>query len=911
MITLNNMKKAFFIAMTASTLTACLGGDKNTELASLGETGENPGTGGSGGSGGSGGGGSVESCPTGTVEVALGTGAACQVSGTLTSDLTLTSGNTYVLNGKVTVGQETNSDGTGGTRAELTIEPGVTVAGLNANSFLVISRGSSIDASGSASQPIIFTSAAEILRGVNATPIALNEGNTAEWGGIVVNGLAPINGCASGICEAAAEGDAGNYGGADAADSSGTMRYVQVKYAGNIITDDDELNGIAFGGVGSGTTLDYIHVHNGADDGVEFFGGTANIKHLVITGADDDSLDWTKGWRGKAQHVLVMQNDNQPASDQGIEADNNGSDNDATPYAQPTLANVTLIGGNTQGDIGMLLREGTGAKIYNTVVAGFLDFCLDIDQASTYARRDGADGITIESTLLSCGTAFASDTEDGDLEAWFTGQPNNAVATSTLSSFFNGNTENTQTATDVNAIDAWFDVTDYIGAVKSNAAVDNWTLGWTYGINPNPVCPAGTTPNGAGGCIMEGVYTGNITLQSGLDYILRGKVVIGEDQGPDATAPLAGMDAGVLTIDAGVELQGEDANSFLVISRGSQILSNGTKDAPVVMTATNDAGRNLNTDTALWGGVVINGRATINGCAVGICEAAAEGDAGNYGGNDDDDDSGQLYYTVVKYAGNIITDDDELNGIAFGGVGRETEVDYVQVHNGADDGVEFFGGTVRVKHLVVTGSDDDSIDWTKGWRGAIQHAVVVQNDEQLASDQGIEADNNGSDNDAAPFAQPLLSNITLVGGDTNGDIGILLREGTGAKIINVVTEGFNDFCLDLDQASTYSRRDSATPGEGITITSTYLSCGTSYASDTEDGDLQTWFEGQDDNDTGVTTLSAPAGGSHAYINGTNENAVDATDPATLGTWFDATDYIGAVENSGSNWTEGWTVWLNE
>ncbi|MCP5380948.1 MAG: hypothetical protein H6912_01135 [Kordiimonadaceae bacterium] len=909
MTNLRQFRRLLLICMAAASLSAFTScSDKNTELASLGETGENPGTGGSGGSGGGGGGGTVVACPTGTTEVTLGSGKACQITGTLTQDLTLTADNTYLLNGKVTVGQETQSDGTGGTRVQLTVKPGTTIAGLNANSFLVVARGSKINANGNVGQPIIFTSSADVLRGFNANANALSETYTSEWGGIVLNGLATINGCASGICEATGEGDSGLYGGADDDDSSGVLRYVQVRYAGNPITDVDELNGIAFEGVGRGTIVDFVHVHNGADDGVEFFGGTVNVKHLIVTGADDDSVDWTKGWRGKAQYVLAMQNDNQSASDQGIEADNNGDNNDALPYAQPTLANFTLIAGPTRGDIGMLLREGTGAKIYNTVVTGFHDTCLDLDQAATYARRDGADGIVIQSTLLSCDKTFATDAEDGDLAAWFLGQANNSAQTSTLSGFVNGTAENNVTATDVHALDTWFETTDYIGAVKSNSAIDNWTLGWSYAINPNPTCPDGTTSNGAGGCILQGVYTGNIHLAAGLNYFLRGKVVIGDDLGGDAANPIAGRVAGNLTIDAGVTVAGEDPLSFLVISRGSKLNSNGTKNAPVTFTATNDATRNLDTDTSLWGGIVINGRATINGCAVGICEATGEGDSGLYGGNDDDDDSGQMFYTVVKYAGNPITDVDELNGIAFEGVGRGTEVDYVQVHNGADDGVEFFGGTVRLKHLVITGADDDSIDWTKGWRGAIQYAVAVQNDNQSASDQGIEADNNGDNNDATPFAQPLLSNITLVAGATRGDIGMLLREGTGARIVNIVTSGFHDTCLDLDQAATYARRDGA---DGITITSTYLSCATTFASDAEDGDLAAWFNGQANNGTGASTLVAPTGGSHAYINGATENGVTFTNPQTLDAWFDTTTHIGAVDAEANNWLEGWTVWINE
>ncbi len=909
MTNLNQIKKLFLILMAAislSAFTSC--SDKNTELASKGETGDNPGTGGAGGGAGGGGGGTVVQCTAGSTLVTLGTGQACEISGVVTQDMTLSAANTYLLNGKVTIGQETAADGTGGTRVQLNVPAGTTIAGLNENSFLVIARGSKINADGNVGQPIVFTSAADIERGFNASAQALSESFTSEWGGIVINGLATINGCASGICEAVGEGDSGNYGGLDDNDNSGVMRYVQVRYAGNPITDDDELNGIAFEGVGRGTTLDYIHVHNGADDGVEFFGGTADIKHLIVSGADDDSLDWTKGWRGRAQHVLILQNDNQSATDQGIEADNNGDDNDVTPYAQPSISNITLIGGETRGDIGMLLREGTGAKIYNAVVTNFLDGCLDIDHASTYARRDGPDGITIQSTLLGCDQPFVADADDGDLSAWFLGQANNVATPDTLSGFINGVAENGVTVTDVNAIDTWFDTTDYIGAVKSGDVNDNWTLGWSYAINPAPVCPAGTTATGAGGCILQGVYTGTMRLAAGLEYFLRGKVVIGEDLGPDAGAPLGGATPGSLIIDAGVTIAGEDPLSFLVISRGSQIFSNGRADAPVIMTATNDETRNLDTDTSLWGGLVINGRATINGCGVGICEAAGEGDSGNYGGNDDDDDSGQMFYTVVKYAGNPITDDDELNGVAFEGVGRGTEVDYLQVHNGADDGVEFFGGTVRVKHLVITGADDDSIDWTKGWRGAIQHAVVVQNDNQSATDQGIEADNNGDDNDATPYAQPLLSNITLVGGATRGDIGMLLREGTGARIVNIVTANFLDQCLDLDQAATYARRDTA---DGITITSALLSCTTNFAADAEDGDLSAWFLGQPNNSTAASTLVAPAGGSHAFINGATENGVTFTNPQTLDAWFDTTTHIGAVDAEANNWLEGWTVWVND
>lgn len=383
------LKNSLLAAVAAVALVAC--GDDSTELASPGTVADNPGTGtptpdptpdpdpepsvktGRGG---------IEytsdgNCPTGTSEVTVGEQTHCSISGTITDDVTLTSGNIYQLDGKVAIGVDTGADGSAsaGDAATLTIEPGAVIYGATASDVLVISRGSEIQANGSAANPIVFTSALDLdladelgLSDAGThSGSALTEPFTSEWGGLVVNGAASLNTCnQSGTCEADGEGDSGLYGGDDTADSSGTMRYVQVKYAGNPITADDELNGIAFQGVGSGTELDYIHVHNGADDGVEFFGGTAQIKHLVITGADDDSLDWTQGWRGKAQHVIIMQNPAQPASDQGIEADNFGDGNDFLPRAQPQLANMTIVGTRSQGgesDIGILLREGTGANI--------------------------------------------------------------------------------------------------------------------------------------------------------------------------------------------------------------------------------------------------------------------------------------------------------------------------------------------------------------------------------------------------------------------------------------------------------------------------------------------------------------------------------------------------------------------
>ncbi|MBO6506166.1 MAG: hypothetical protein JJ850_06130 [Kordiimonadaceae bacterium] len=958
MTNLDLLKKTLLAAVASSALVAC--GDDSTELASPGIDSPAPapqpepepepepdpepsvkiGRGGIEYT-------SAGNCPTGTTSVTVGEQTHCQLTGPIsapiTSDVTLTAGNIYQLSGQVVIGSDTGADGTAadGASATLTIEPGAVIYGATASDVLVIARGSAIEANGSASDPIVFTSALDLDlsdelgisdQGTHSGAL-LDEPFTSEWGGIVVNGAASINTCnGDGTCEAQGEGDSGLYGGDDDTDSSGTMRYIQVKYAGNPITADDELNGIAFQGVGSGTTLEFIQVHNGADDGIEFFGGTAQAKYVVITGADDDSLDWTQGWRGKAQHVIIIQNPAQPASDQGIEADNFGDGNDFLPRAQPQLSNFTIVGSFSRGgesDVGMLLREGTGANIWNSVVSDMGDACLDIDDTATFTAAGSSatsltGTLTIESTLLGtdCAEVFQSDDNVFDLEAFFTNQANNVVGATSLSNrFINGSAENAVVATDPSAVDAFFDSVDYAGAVASSSAADNWTLNWTYGLNPDPECPSGTTTNTDGACVISGTYTNDLTLVSGLDYILDGRVVFGVDLGPDPANPLATGDAASLTIDPGVTIQGADPQSYLIISRGSQLNSNGTVDAPVTFTALNPETRDLDSDTSLWGGLVINGRATLNTCdGVGLpCEAQGEGDSGLFGGSDDTDDSGQIFYTRVIYAGNPITADDELNGIAFQGVGSGTEIDFLQVHNGADDGIEFFGGTAEAKHVVITGADDDSLDWTQGWRGKIQHLLIIQNPNQPASDQGIEADNFGDGNDFLPRAQPMIANATIVGSLAAGgetDVGVLLREGTGANLWNVVVAQMGDACLDIDDTATFTAAGtSATDLTGtLTIESALLSdsCAEVFQSDDNVFDLEAYFTNQANNQVGTDSLTALAGAEafKTYINGAVEANVTFTDVSAIDSFFDAVTAVGAVPDANNDWTLGWTVWLD-
>ncbi|HEX7048372.1 MAG TPA: hypothetical protein VF275_12445 [Gammaproteobacteria bacterium] len=421
-------------------------------------------------------------------------------------------------------------------------------------------------------------------------------------------------------------------------------------------------------------------------------------------------------------------------------------------------------------------------------------------------------------------------------------------------------------------------------------------------------------------CKLSGTLVGDIDLTADTLWVLSGGVFVGEDAGADAENPIADAETGTLTIEAGTTVIGESGADLLIISRGSQIFANGTAAAPILFTSANAYDNGGSNQRGEWGGLVISGRAPINGCDAGtaICEAEGEGSSGLYGGNDADDNSGVLNYVIVSNAGFEITAENELNGIAFQGVGRGTEVDYVQVNLNADDGVEFFGGTVDAKHVVLTGIGDDSIDWTGGWQGRMQHVVVKQFEDD--GDQGIEADNNGDDNESAPVAKPVLANLTLIG-SPNADVGALLREGTGANLYNAIITGFGEQCIDIDQQFTFTNAgptaaDAQINGQLTIANSIVFGCTLGGFADAETAADQgvddpwlvsDWFNGGMQNSTTAITLDNvfTAAGSAADGNG-------ATPAPNADTFFDTVDYIGAFEpgvtaGAAGDWTSGWVL----
>lgn len=382
------------------------------------------------------------------------------ITGTISADRTLDAAEPWILDGIVFVAEGVT----------LTIEPGTIIYGNpSTRGTLVVSQGGKIVADGTASQPIVFTS-----------PRARGARRPGDWGGIAINGYAPVNGCGSLPCVLEGEGETGPYGGNNPDDDSGVLRYVRIEFAGALYTPVDELNGLALQGVGRGTLLDYIQLHVIADDGIEFFGGTADVRHVLVTGAGDDSFDWTGGWNGRAQFIVTQQQDG--SGDRSIEADNNEDDHLAVPQSMPVISNMTSIG--TASTTGYVLRRGTGALITNSIVYNYAT-CIDIQDDATWEAGYADETLKLQGLVLSCGTPYGSSTYDiHTVETLLTvDNPGNVLGDPLLVAPLDVDSPDFLLAPTspalsgaVTPLDGSLEVTDYIGAMDSE---NDWTVGWT------------------------------------------------------------------------------------------------------------------------------------------------------------------------------------------------------------------------------------------------------------------------------------------------------------------------------------------------------------------------------------------------------------------------------------------------
>jgi hypothetical protein len=281
-------------------------------------------------------------------------------------------------------------------------------------SSLVITRAAKLNAVGTAEKPIVFTSAEPV--GSRAA---------GNWGGVVLLGKADLN--IPNVTEQSIEGFVVGsdqrtlYGGADDAHNCGTLKYVRIEFAGFKLLNNSELNGLTFGACGSATQVDYVQVHRGLDDGVEMFGGTTNLKHVLVTLTDDDGLDWDYGYRGQVQFLIVQQGEN--LGNNGIEADNYANSPNASPRSEPELWNVTLIGrpaGGSEKPIGLTLKAGTAGKLNNFIVMDFASGHLDVNDpngtASAARVLDGSLSIknSLFWNLMGQSTGLKAEATDND-----------------------------------------------------------------------------------------------------------------------------------------------------------------------------------------------------------------------------------------------------------------------------------------------------------------------------------------------------------------------------------------------------------------------------------------------------------------------------------------------------------------
>jgi hypothetical protein len=325
------------------------------------------------------------------------------LTGDITADRTLFADTLYVLSGYVKVASG----------ATLTIEAGTTIVGDEAvaGSSLWILRGAQIDAEGTADAPIVFTSAKA-------------EGSRApgDWGGLLIIGNGIINRSGDVLTEGPAGVTETYSGGTDNTDNSGTLRYVRIEFAGYDVSGGagQELNSLSMYAVGSGTTLEYVQSLAGLDDGFEWWGGAVDGRYLVSYEAGDEHFDWTEGYRGRNQFLIGFQSTRiDPATGAGVlasdpegfEADGcNGTGCDlgfaSEPFSIPVFANFTLVGPGTaiapssSGDVGMVLRRGTGGYLTNGIVARWQVQGLSVREQET-ADLMTADSLNVVNILLA------------------------------------------------------------------------------------------------------------------------------------------------------------------------------------------------------------------------------------------------------------------------------------------------------------------------------------------------------------------------------------------------------------------------------------------------------------------------------------------------------------------------------
>ncbi|NTE00066.1 hypothetical protein G6M26_31635 [Agrobacterium tumefaciens] len=344
-----------------------------------------------------------------TTEVPTGsTSNVVEVSGEISSNTTWSASKIYLLKGFVFVSNN----------ATLTIEPGTIIKGDKATKgTLIITRGAKINATGTVDKPIVFTSA-----------LGAGARSQGDWGGIILLGKAPVNQGTDVKIEGGLVQPTGKdekayifYGGTDAADNSGIMKYIRIEFAGIAYSVDNEINGLTMGGVGNGTTLDYIQVYRSGDDAFEWFGGTVNAKHLLAIGTWDDDFDTDFGYSGNVQFALAQRVSTVADQSQsnGFESDNNATGSDQTPKTSSVFSNVTILGpikaagGSYNANFyhGAQIRRNSSISILNSVISGF-PIGIYIDDTKVVTAGSTASNFTTGNMVIANNLIYGTKTTE-------------------------------------------------------------------------------------------------------------------------------------------------------------------------------------------------------------------------------------------------------------------------------------------------------------------------------------------------------------------------------------------------------------------------------------------------------------------------------------------------------------------
>jgi hypothetical protein len=709
--------------------------------------------------------------------------------------------------------------------AVLVIEPGTVVKGRDGTfpnyGALVINRGGKIFADGTRAKPIIFTAEIDNVQDPFDLPIS-GTGSRGLWGGIVINGRARIN-CSvrltdtplqdiyEGLPDSAHPGGEPlhRFGGDDDDDNSGILRFVSIRHAGKVIEANREINALSMGGVGRGTTIEYVEAYLTADDGFEFFGGNVNTKYCVSAFNDDESFDTDQGYRGKNQFWFTIQA--QDRRDEGGEFNGVNQELDAQgtfPFESTfEVYNWTAIGagagGGASGNEALVIRHRSQTRIYNSIWTEFDGRCVVF---GTNAAPDLKNNL-----FWRCTGGGGSGYGTTFVPAALNPTNINPMLRSVSRTNFNnldprplpGSPVFNDLAVPPN--DGFYTQTDFKGAF----GCDNWLRGWTALENNLFLGSQFNQPTTTR--LIGGFLTGSNFWSRTNVWVLTNFTYV--------------MSNAVLVIEPGTVVKGRDGTfpnyGALVVNRGAKIFADATACDPIIFTAESD---NVNDpfdlpivgtgSRGLWGGIVINGRAQIN-CSVRLTDTPLQdiyeglpdstGPGGEYlhrfGGGNDDDSSGVLRFVSIRHGGKVIEANREINALSMGGVGRGTVIECVEAYLTADDGFEFFGGNVNTKYCISAFNDDESFDTDQGYRGKNQFWFTIQ--AQDRRDEGGEFNGVNQELDAQgtfPFESTFeVYNWTAIGagagGGASGNEALVIRHRSQTRIYNSIWTEFDGRCV--------------------------------------------------------------------------------------------------------------------